>query len=316
MVKIARNLTLLSLLFVFVSIAQVSQAKNQSREFSVLFRPSSPQNDIASKDFSEQADNGTSTASLIVSHGSVSYSTFSDYNGNGYYRRVVYWFDIDSNKKVNYYVIFYLDSYDGYGWYTSDGFKSDVYTMNGYSPEDGIYMENLFWSGYKQEKEAVKVELYYEDGTLADTYGPDDNPDLSNIKVESIEYDVKGDPFATPTPSPEPSPYPTPTEPATGDVSQLKIDPEKLIIRKGKSIKVSVEASTEGPFGDIPVPNVVVKVRVKNGKGRINISPLTALTDENGRATFTVVAKKRTGNTRVTFMAGSVKSKVTVKVIK
>ena len=135
-------------------------------------------------------------------------------------------------------------------------------------------------------------------------------------------------PNPTPTPSPSPTPeptpiinktptpYPTPTEQATGDVSQINVYPEKLIIRKGKSIKISVEALAEGPFGDIPVPNVVVKVRVKNGKGRINISPLTALTDENGQTTFTITAKKKTGIAKVMFTAGSVKKTLIVKVIK
>ena len=72
-----------------------------------------------------------------------------------------------------------MDDYDGYGWYTTDNLKSDVYTIGDYSPEDGIYLTSIYWMGSKEAEEAVKIEVYFEDGTLADTYGPDDNPDLS-----------------------------------------------------------------------------------------------------------------------------------------
>ena len=206
MVKIAT--LFLSFIFVLVLVS-TAQAEQNQRKFSVSFRPVSPQNDLASKkDFSEQANNGASPLSLIVSHGSVSYPMFSDYNGNGYYRKTKYWFDIDANQVVNYYIVFYLDDYDGHGWYTNDGFRSDVFTIkNGYSPEEGMYIENFYYSGYKQAKEAVKIELYSEDGKLRDTYGPTDNLDLSQIPAESPDFDIKENPFIS-TPTPEPTPTP------------------------------------------------------------------------------------------------------------
>ena len=202
----------LSFIFVLalVPIAQIAQAEqNQSREISISFRPVSPQGNLDSKkDFSEQTDNGTSAASLIVSHGSVSYPMFADYNGNGYYRKTICWFDIDANQVVNYYVVFYIDDNDGYGWYTTDNLKSDVYTLkDGYSPEDGVYLESFYYIGYKQKTENVKIELYTADGTLMDTYGPDDNPVLGNIKIEGKDYDIKINPFIS-TPTPEPTPTP------------------------------------------------------------------------------------------------------------
>ena len=52
------------------------------------------------------------------------------------------------------------------------------------------------------------------------------------------------------------------------------------------------------------------------GKKRISVSPTSDSTDENGQATFTIKAKKKTGNARVTFKAGAVKKSMTVKVRK
>ena len=52
------------------------------------------------------------------------------------------------------------------------------------------------------------------------------------------------------------------------------------------------------------------------GKKRIRISPTSAATDQSGAVTFTITAKKKTGNARVTFKAGSVKKSITVKVRK
>lgn len=255
MAKIVKNLTLLSLslLFIFILIPIAQAKKDQSREFSISFKhaksssQSSPQNNF---NFSEQADSGTNTASIVVSHGSVSYTIFSDNNGNGYYRKTTYWFDVDSNRKVNYYVQFYLNNNEGYGWYTNDAYKSDVYTANG-SGDEGIYMENLYWMGYKEATEGVKVELYYEDGTLVDTYGPDDNEELGHVKIESIEFDVKKNPFTT---TPNPTPTPTPDDVAakiTGYVVNNEGDSiigAKIVARKDGETIATVSSDENGEF--------------------------------------------------------------------
>lgn len=254
MAKIVKNSTLLSLLFIFVFVLiPIAQAKDQPREFSISFKPVKPVKPFNNLDFSEQAeDNGTNTASLIISNGSVSYIMFADHNGNGYYRKTIYWFDVDASKKVNYYVQFYFNNNEGYGWYTNDGLKSDVYTItDGYSAEEGIYMEVLFWFGSKEATKGVKVELYYEDGALADTYGPDDNPDLSNIKVESIEYDVKKDPFINPTPTPTPTPTPDDGAKITGyvvDKNGDSIGNAKVIARKEGETIATVSSDENGEF--------------------------------------------------------------------
>ena len=50
------------------------------------------------------------------------------------------------------------------------------------------------------------------------------------------------------------------------------------------------------------------------GKKRISISPTSATTDENGEATFTIYATKKTGNAMVSFRTGSLKEIITVRV--
>ena len=131
-------------------------------------------------------------------------------------------------------------------------------------------------------------------------------------------------PLPSPTPeiTPSPSPYPTPTEPATADVSKLNVylPPNNavlktLILRKGKSVKVSAEALAEGSFGDIPVPNVAVKARVigKNARRMINISPPTVLTDKNGMAEFTITATAK-GSGKIFFRSQNARKILKVKI--
>ena len=249
----------LILSFIFVlAVTVTAQAENQSRnrEISVSFMPVSPQgqgNLASKKDFSEQVDNGASALSLIVSHGSVSYPMFADYNGNGYYRKTIYWFDVDANQVVNYYIIAYYDDYDGYGWYTTDIDKSDIFTIkNGYSPEEGVYIESFYYSGYKQKTEGVKIELYSEDGTLMDTYGPDDNPDLGHVPIESQQYDIKGNPFATPTPEPTPTPDYGDNLGITGNVVDAEsggdISGAKATLKKDGEIVSAASSDEDGNF--------------------------------------------------------------------
>ncbi|KKT20729.1 MAG: Esterase, PHB depolymerase family [Parcubacteria group bacterium GW2011_GWB1_43_8] len=125
-------------------------------------------------------------------------------------------------------------------------------------------------------------------------------------------------PSPSPSPTPEitPTPSPMPTEPATSDVEKInifstKIKGEKLLIRKGKEVEISVEALAEGPYGDVPIPNVEVTAKV-SGK-RIKISPSNALTNNDGQAKFMVTARKA-GRTKITFQAGGKKKSIIVKV--
>ena len=87
----------------------------------------------------------------------------------------------------------------------------------------------------------------------------------------------------------------------------------KLVLRKGESIEITAETLAEGPFGDVPIPNVEVTAKVV-GK-RIKISSSSVLTNNDGQAKFTVTARK-VGRTKITFKAGDVKRSIIVKVIK
>ena len=72
-------------------------------------------------------------------------------------------------------------------------------------------------------------------------------------------------------------------------------------------------ALAEGPYGDVPIPNVEVTAKV-SGK-RIKISPSNALTNNDGQAKFMVTARKA-GRTKITFQAGGKEKAIIVKVLK
>lgn len=128
-------------------------------------------------------------------------------------------------------------------------------------------------------------------------------------------------PIPTPTPeiTPTPSPFPTPTEPATTDVSKLKVYSssnmagEVLILRKRESCDVSVEALAEGPYGDISISNVEIKAKVIGKKKIVSVSSSTSLTDEKGLAEFTITAKAK-GNAKIFFTAQGERKILKVKV--
>ncbi len=90
----------------------------------------------------------------------------------------------------------------------------------------------------------------------------------------------------------------------TGDFELLKLESEVVIV-----------AVTDA--GGCPVANEKVSAKVNvAGKKCIEISSSGETTDENGKAAFTITAKKKTGNAKVTFKAGGIKEKITVSVVK
>ena len=86
-----------------------------------------------------------------------------------------------------------------------------------------------------------------------------------------------------------------------------------LILRKGESIDISVEALAEGPYGDVPVPNAEIKAKVIGKRKVVRISPSIILTDEKGLAEFTITANKK-GNARVFFKAQTARKILKVRV--
>ena len=250
-------------------------------EFSVSLRPSSSHNETSKKYFEQAEDTGTATASLIVYNAMV--RLLKDNDGDEYYPQMTVKLDLDANKKTNYYVVSSLNfkggSGYGYDWFIID--ESDVFTLEeGYSPEEGIVDLDLYFiSGYGRMKIDVKVEIYYEDGSLAYTFGPDDDPDLKDIPVVSDDYDGKEDPFAASTPSPTPTPC---------DPENISVTPDVLKLDRGASDDVTV---TVTGTDDCAVEGETVAAAINiAGNKRIAISPANTTTDENGQATFTITA--------------------------
>ncbi len=113
------------------------------------------------------------------------------------------------------------------------------------------------------------------------------------------------------------TPTPTPTATATPVVCEpeaISVSPTSLTLKRKKSGEVTV---TVTGADDCAVEAETVTATINAaGKKRISVSPTSDSTDENGQATFTITAKNKTGNARVTFKAGDVKKSMTVKVRK
>lgn len=295
MVKIV-TLILSFLSFVFI-LAPIARAEP---EFSASIKMVNAQKSNSGEKYEKKYstdESGTSTV-LVVSNAMV--SLLRDNDGDEYYPKLTVRLDLDVNKTTNFYVIFYLNFYGD--WFIID--ESSVYTLDeGYSPEEGLFDLDLYFiGGYEPMKIRVKAEVYYEDGSLAATYGPDDDPDLKDIPVESVDYDIKEDPFVTPTSTP------MPCEPST-----ISTDPTSLSLKNKTSEDVTVTVT--GANGCAVEGETVTATINSAGAKHISISPTSALTDENGQAIFTIVAKK-TGNARVIFNAGNLRESIVVKVVK
>ena len=63
-----------------------------------------------------------------------------------------------------------------------------------------------------------------------------------------------------------------------------------------------------------PTGNIVTANISKFGSKRILISPKSAITDETGKAAFTITAKDKTGKAKVTFNTWNVKKAIIVRV--
>ncbi len=120
-------------------------------------------------------------------------------------------------------------------------------------------------------------------------------------------------PTLPPTLPPLPSPTVSPT-PTVCEAEKVTVSKTTLSLKRKKSGDVTVTVTGED---DCAVEGETVTATINAaGKKRISVSPTSATTDASGAATFTITAKKKTGNARVTFKAGSVKKSITVKVRK
>ena len=114
---------------------------------------------------------------------------------------------------------------------------------------------------------------------------------------------------------PTPIPSVTPT-PGVCNAEAISVSPTKLTLQRKASGDVTV---TVTGADDCAVEGETVTATINSAdKKHISVSPTSASTDVNGKASFTVTAKakkkKKTASARVTFKAGSVKKSITVKV--
>jgi len=112
--------------------------------------------------------------------------------------------------------------------------------------------------------------------------------------------------------TPTPTVTPTPTE--VCEPESISVSPTSLSLKRKKSGEVTVTVT--GEEGCLVEGETVTATINAAGKKRISISPTSSTTDSDGQATFTITAKNKTGNARVTFKAGDVKKSMTVKVRK
>ena len=202
--KIA-TLILSFLLFIFVSaLVSAGQIALADEMFSFDNLPNKKEN---TKEFSKEATDGSGSVTTRVIVYNAKVKRITDKNGNGFYSKIQWFADIDAEETSNVYVWVYAKDGDDTDYWTSDGMKSPVFTIQGgYDPEEGITFSTLFYSGRNKESRNTRIEVYYENGDLACTFGPDDDPDFKENPAESLEYDVKENPFTSPTPSPTPTP--------------------------------------------------------------------------------------------------------------
>ncbi|HHT9113046.1 MAG: hypothetical protein HZA47_03880 [Planctomycetes bacterium] len=107
-----------------------------------------------------------------------------------------------------------------------------------------------------------------------------------------------------------PSPIPTPV----CEASSLAVSPTTLTLNRKTSGNVTVTVTGDG---NCLVEGETVTATVgASGKKRVSVSPTSQSTNENGQATFTITAKKKTGKARVTFQAAEQKKSITVTVKK
>ncbi len=94
--------------------------------------------------------------------------------------------------------------------------------------------------------------------------------------------------------------------------NSITIYPVNIILNRKKSVEVTVTVKGENDCRFYYEP--VIVSMISTSKKFISIFPKSAITDENGEATFTITAKNKTGNARVTFKAGASKKSIIIKV--
>lgn len=102
------------------------------------------------------------------------------------------------------------------------------------------------------------------------------------------------------------------TQKAQCEAKSISVSPTSLSLKRkvGTDITVMITGDDNCPVeGD----EIIVEIDTA-GKRLISISPVSANTDEEGNAVFNIIAKLKTGKTKVTFRSGNLKTTLKVKV--
>lgn len=116
-----------------------------------------------------------------------------------------------------------------------------------------------------------------------------------------------GTPAVTATPGATPVTTTTPI----CNVESIGVSQKRLTLQKGQAGEVTVTLEGDNCF---PAGNIVTANISKVGSRRISVSPISAITDEAGKAIFTITAKDKTGKAKVTFNTWSLKKAIIVRV--
>lgn len=105
------------------------------------------------------------------------------------------------------------------------------------------------------------------------------------------------------------TPVSTPT-PEECLAKSLKVSKKRLVIKRGKSKEIITVL--KGENCNVEGENIVASVG-RVGFGRVSLSETSAVTNNEGKAVFSIIAKKP-GKSRIIFKAGNLKKSVVVKI--
>ena len=164
--------------------------------------------------------------------------------------------------------------------------------------DTGTFMGSiqLATSGGTLEFERIQTT---EGDTLRITYIDEINTTgFPRIVTDTASVNAAVTPTLTPTPTATATPIPC--EPRSISASP----PKSLTLKRNASGDVTVTVAGDDCASE---GETVTATTNKAGEKRISISPASDTTDENGEAEFTITAKDKTGNARITFKADRVK---------
>ncbi|MEP9410441.1 MAG: hypothetical protein HRF42_03405 [Candidatus Brocadia sp.] len=106
------------------------------------------------------------------------------------------------------------------------------------------------------------------------------------------------------------------TETAGCVVKKITTIPEQeLTVERGKNVNITVKVRCKG---DVPAAGITVEAAALKGKKAIDLSPVSAVTDKDGKAIFTITVTRKTEESlaEVVFTAGGLATRLPVKVRK